>query len=94
MTEKVTKKEAAFALFDAGHSPSCPEVKAINVKAQTRANYYWEWKRGGGEAIGGIDETRQMKKEAKSPGREAIPGEELEPKEAKQEKPRRPYEIL
>ena len=30
----------------------------------------------------GIDETRQMKKEAKSPGREAIPGEELEPEEA------------
>ena len=36
-----------------------------------------------GEVIGGIDETRQMKKEAKSPGREAKP-----------EKPQRPYEIL
>ncbi len=46
----MTNKEAAFTLFNAGHSPSCPEIKAINVKAQTRANYYWEWKRGGGEA--------------------------------------------
>ena len=49
-----TKKEVAFAFFDSGYSPSCPEVKAINVKAQTRANYYWEWKRGGGEAIGAL----------------------------------------
>ena len=42
-----------------------------------------EVKQGKGEAIGGIDKTRQMKKETKCPGREAIPGEELEPKEAK-----------
>ena len=60
----MTKKETAFTLFDAGHSPSCPEITAISVKAQTRANYYWEWKRGGGEAkgstthVGGIDKTK------------------------------------
>ena len=77
------KKEAALTLFDAGHSPFSPEVKAINVKVQARVNYYWEQKRGGGEAVGGIDEIRHMKKEAKSPGREAIPEEELEPEEAK-----------
>ena len=36
------------------------------------------------QLVGDIDKTRQMKKEAKSPGREAIPREESEPKEAKE----------
>ena len=66
----MTKKDTAFELFDAGFSSSSPEVKALKLKAQTRANYYWLWKKGregktlaphGGEGVGGIDETRQRK---------------------------------
>jgi len=32
----MTKKEAAFALFDEGKSPSSPELKALKLKSQTR----------------------------------------------------------
>ena len=37
------KKEATFALFDEGKSPSSPESKAPKLKSQTRYNYYLEW---------------------------------------------------
>ena len=69
----MTKKDTAFELFDAGFSPSSPEVKALKLKSQTRANYYWLWKKGregnalaphGGESIGGVSETRQGKEAA------------------------------
>jgi len=36
------KKEAAFALFDEGKSPSSPELKALKLKSQSRYNYYYE----------------------------------------------------
>ncbi len=100
----MAKKEAAFALFEEGKTAISPEVKALKLKSHTRATYFWEWKRGkgvtgsqsrGGETVGGIDETRQIKKdenqqeveEAETPKTEAILGEELEFEEPETEKP-------
>ena len=68
-----SRKQACFALFDEGLSPSSPEVQALRLKSSTRASYYWEWKngRGGkssespsGEHLGSINETK--KSETKS----------------------------
>lgn len=81
-----TKKEAAFELFDKGLSASSPDVKALKLKAQTRANYYWEWKKGGhtpaqsprGEIIGSIDESH-LENRQPEPGNEKT--EEDEPEE-------------
>jgi len=99
----VTRKEKAFKLFEEGKTNLDPKVKALGLKAKTRANYYYEWKKGrevkgstahgetghstkllGGETIGGLDETKQTRKEVTSPEiKEAIsqeiPSEEAEP---------------
>ena len=76
------KKEKSFELFEKGLSPSSPEVKALGLKAQTRANYYHLWKQAGGsisqastggESIGGIDESRApIPTEAKDPPTEEV----------------------
>ena len=66
----MSKKEAAFALFDAGKTKTSAEVKALGLTSHTRANYFYEWKKGregkapaahGGETVGGINETKQKK---------------------------------
>jgi len=108
----MTKRQAAFAYFDKGLSSSSPEVKALGLKSHTRYNYFLEWKKAGGvagtsnksaggESIGGIDETKQRGKEAKSPEEEAevedgeAGGNELEEnKEAKPEEDLEPEESI
>ena len=86
----MTRKEKAFKLFEEGKTNLDPKVKALGLKAKTRANYYYEWKKGagggqttkgsqalsGGEAIGVINETKQARKEAIS---QEISSEEAEP---------------
>jgi len=78
----VNKKQKAFILFEQGKTASSPEVKALKLKGQSRYNYFYEWKKGGkasdqiskisqslpsGEAIGAIDETKKVSKEATAP---------------------------
>ena len=48
MTEKVNKKEQAFALFDEGKTPSSPEIKALKLKGTTKYNYHLEWQKNRG----------------------------------------------
>ena len=68
-------KGKAFKLFSEGKVPTDPEVKALGLKAKTRANYYLDWQNsvaGGdqspsGEGVGVIDETKQIKKVATPP---------------------------
>ena len=50
----MTKREAAFALFDEGKVASSPEVKALKLKSHTRANYYYDWKQGKGKPPSGL----------------------------------------
>jgi len=66
----MSKKEAAFALFDAGKTKTSADVKALGLTSHTRANYFYEWKKGreggapaahGGEILRGINETKQKK---------------------------------
>lgn len=49
---ELTKRQKAFELFNQGFSPQSPEVKALKLKQQTRANYFWFWKQQGGVAVG------------------------------------------
>lgn len=85
----VTKRERIYTLFDDGKSPSSPELKALGIKAQTRANYYFDWKRERGiatisnpppgtRAKGAISELQMVvpPKEAEGEDREAKVEEE------------------
>lgn len=80
----MNKRARIFELFDAGCSPSSPEVKGLKLKAQTRANYFWEWKKERGEANTG--KAGKASISAKLPGGETI-GSIDESKQPKQEPP-------
>lgn len=78
----MTKREAAFALFYEGKSPSSPEVKALKLKAQTRANYYWEWKKGGGiTPLSASSSESKGKVKVRSELEMVVPPEEAEEEE-------------
>ena len=48
MSEKVSKRDKAFELFDEGKTSSSPEVKALGLKGTTRYNYYADWQKSKG----------------------------------------------
>jgi hypothetical protein len=99
--QKVNRKEKAFALFGEGKTASSPEVKELQLKNQTRNNYYYEWKKRGnvgnttvkgsqplpgGESIGAVDESK-IQPEVKEPEVKEPQQEEPEVKEPEVKEP-------
>jgi len=64
MTEKVNKREQAFALFDEGKTPSSPEIKALKLKGNVKYNYYVRWR----EKVGAPAPPSKPESEAKVNG--------------------------
>ena len=61
----MSKKEEAFELFSQGKRPSSPEVKALELSAKTRYNYYQEWKKSNGQVLDSVElhEINELKVE-------------------------------
>ena len=66
MTEKVTKKEEAFKLFDEGKNALSEEVKALRLKGKTRYNYYQDWQKARGVAPSSPEATLKANKPGKA----------------------------
>ncbi len=74
-------RDKAFALYDQGFLPISAELKALPLKARSRATYYYEWRKergltasGGGESVGGVMTASNNESPPPSP-------EEVEPTE-------------
>ena len=61
----MSKKEEALELFSQGKRPSSPEVKALELSAKTRYNYYQEWKKSSGQVLDSVElhEINELKVE-------------------------------